>query len=527
MPQAAYAHAYPADGILCAGGSMPVRILLLVGALLPGVTGRAVADAPVFTDPAPPAVAALDRVDPPVAKETPELSFHAAPRALPAGAITQDWPQFLGPDHNNVSRETKLLDAFTPAGPPRVWEYEKGSGYGGPAVAGDRLVLLHRVKDDEVVDCLHPQTGKRYWRHSDPTSYQDRYGFNDGPRGTPAIAADADSVVTFGVEGRLLCLELSTGRERWRRDVLKEFKLRQNFFGVGSSPLIDDGKVIVNVGAEPGGPCVAAFDLKTGKLLWGAGKEWGPSYASPIPATFHGRRRLLVFAGGESDPPTGGLLGIDPADGRVAFSFPWRGTRRESVNASSPLVVSGDRILVSESYGSGGALLHVKPDGSLETVWTNPAFGTHFMSAVEHGGHLYGVDGHGPNDAFLVCVETATGKEVWRSQPEWKETVEGRGGRPAREMTLGTYRCWLTPVDGGKRFLCLGEFGHLLWMTLSPEGARVTSRSRLFLADETWTPPVVSRGLLYVCQNVQDRSTRAEPRLSCYDLRSAAPAPPP
>ena len=162
-------------------------------------------------------------------------------------------------------------------------------------------------------------------------------------------------------------------------------------------------------------------------------------------------------------------------------------------------------------------LLDLAPDGSFKPLWTNESFGTHFMTAVREDNYLYGVDGHGPHDAFLVCVELETGKEVWRTQPEWEQTVDGRTG--PRKMRLGTYRAWLMPVDG--RHLMLGEFGHLLWVDLSPQGFKERSRAQLFLAGETWTPPVLSRGLLYICQNTpgSDAATSAHPRLLCYDLR--------
>jgi outer membrane protein assembly factor BamB len=301
------------------------------------------------------------------------------------------------------------------------------------------------------------------------------------------------------------------------RDLGAEFELAQNFFGCGATPLVEADKVIVNVGAR-GGPTVAAFNLKTGRMVWGAGKEWGQSYAAPVPADVHGKRRVLVFAGGESKPPTGGLLCIDPANGKVDFAFPWRGTRRESVNGSAPLVLDGGRrVLVSESYGAGGALVAIAADFSAKPVWTNEDFGTHFMVPIRLGEHLYGIDGHGPQDAFLVCVDANTGKEVWRTQPEWREKIPQAGGA-AREMSFGTYRCWLMPVGDG-RVLCLGEFGHLLWVGLSPQGYKEVGRARLFLAMETWTPPVLSRGLLYVCQNSEDRVSGTGPRLLCYDFR--------
>ena len=65
---------------------------------------------------------------------------------------------------------------------------------------------------------------------------------------------------------------------------MKEFDVKQNFFGVGSTPLLEGDTLIINIGAD-NGPCVAGFDKRTGKMLWGAGKGWGPSYASPVAAT--------------------------------------------------------------------------------------------------------------------------------------------------------------------------------------------------------------------------------------------------
>jgi hypothetical protein len=73
------------------------------------------------------------------------------------------------------------------------------------------------------------------------------------------------------------------------------------------------------------------------------------------------------------------------------------------------------------------------------------------------------------------------------------------------------------PVDG--HYLCLGEFGHLLWMDLSPQGYKELSRAWLFAASETWTPPALSHGLLYICQNSRDMLHNTGPRLLCYDLR--------
>ena len=489
-----------------------VRLLLAIGivSLIPRALPAAEQAPPTFSDPAPPAIAVLEPRAAPEAGANRDVTFHTAPKPLARDAVTSDWPSFLGPNHNSVSPETKLLAEFPKGGPSLVWEMNKGPGYSAPAVLGDRVVLLHRVEGDEVVDCLKADTGQRYWRLTYPSNYMDRYGYCDGPRASPVIASGtnaADALVyTIGAEGTLHCIELSTGRVLWRRDLLKEFGLTQNFFGVGSTPLVEGDKLIVNIGAQRG-PCVAAFDLKTGRMAWGASSgesAWGPSYASPIPAVVNGRRCVFVFAGGETgprQPVSGGLLCIDPQTGKVDFTFPWRGKRRESVNASSPLVLAGSgqqdaQVLISECYGSGGTLLDIGPGFSCTPAWANENFGTHFMTAVEKDGYLYGVDGHGPQDAFLVCVERKTGKEIWRKQPEWEE-AEPDGQGATRTATWGLYRCQLMPVDG--RCLCLGEYGHLLWLDLQPTGYKELDRTRLFNAPETWTGPALSRGSSPAC----------------------------
>jgi hypothetical protein len=113
-------------------------------------------------------------------------------------------------------------------------------------------------------------------------------------------------------------------------------------------------------------------------------------------------------------------------------------------------------------------------------------------------------------------VDAASGKVVWRETPEWMETIELRGQKQTELMS--TYRGTLLAVDGA--FLCLGEWGHLLWLDLTPRGYREISRTWLFAARESWALPVVSRGLLYVTQNSRDLLRSDGPRLRCYDLRA-------
>ena len=436
---------------------------------------------------------------------------HRAPRVLAGDAVTHDWTSFLGPTHNGVSTETRLSRTLPP---PLVWEFSTGSGYASPAIAGDRLVYLHRVGDEEIVECLHPETGATHWRLRYPSAYRDRYGYNNGPRSSPVIDAAGGRVYTVGAEGRIHAVDLPTGRVVWRRDLRAAYRVRQDFFGISSTPLLDGGLLIVNIGA-PGGPTVAALDLETGQEVWQAGDEWGASYASPVPAVVHGARRVFVFAGGESRPPSGGLLSIDPVNGQVDFAFPWRSRTYESVNAACPVVFDG-KVFITASYRAGGALVEVRPDFTHEVAWTTQDFALHFNTPIHRDGYLYGFDGRNMGDSSLACIDAATGDVVWRTAPQWRETFEIEGRE--YQQIMGTARGSLLAADG--QFLCLGELGHLLWMDLTPEGYTEISRGWLFAARESWGLPVLSRGLLYVTQNARDLLTGAGPRLLCYDLRA-------
>jgi len=437
-----------------------------------------------------------------------QTRVHAKPKALSREAVTHDWASFLGPTHNAISTETRLSRSLPP---PLVWEFPKGTSYTSPAVAGNRLVFVHRVDDHEVVECLHPETGASNWQFRYETNFEDRYGYNNGPRSSPVI--DGDRVYTLGAQGQLHCLDTRSGKLLWQRRINEAYKVPQDFFGTATTPLVEGALLILNVGA-PGGPCVVALDKLTGREVWQAGKEWGPSYASPVPAVVHGRRRVFVFAGGESTPPTGGLLSIDPANGRVDFTFPWRSRSYESVNASCP-VVFDNKVFISASYRTGSALLEIRPDFTHRALWTTQEFGLHWNTPIYRNGFLYGFDGRNEPDASLACVDTASGKVVWRATPEWNETFTVGGAR--REQLLSTYRGSLLAVDG--QFLCLGELGHLVWMDLSPQGYKEIARAWLFGARESWALPVLSRGLLYVAQNTRDIISGGGPRLLCYDLR--------
>ncbi len=492
-------------GLLCDNFGLN-RVLfpgLLAGSLLVAATR--------FEDPKPPKLISVADVPAASPSAHPRVTFHEAPRPLSDDAVTEDWPAFLGKRGEPVSYETSLLHDFGADGPKLVWELTTGTGYSSPSIQGDYLVYMHRLGAEEIVECLRPETGERYWDFRYPTDFEDRFGYNNGPRASPVI--DGDYVYTYGAQGRLHCLLLETGQLVWSRDVASEFRVPQDFFGTAASPLIEGDSLILNVGA-PSGPEVVAFDKRTGRMLWGAGDQWGPSYATPVVAEVRGKRRVFVLAGGESNPPRGGLIAIEPRKGAIDFRFPWRSRSYESVNASSPVII-GDKVLVSATYRTGAALLEIGADGGYKKLWQNSDFDLHWTTAVHEDGHFYAFSGRNEPDAKLSCVNAESGETVWSEALEWNESVLVQG--ESRTFYASPLRGNLLKVDD--RFLALGEHGHLLWLALSPSGPKLLERTRLFLARETWSPPVVSQGLLYVSQNSRSIDPPRGPRLLCYDLR--------
>ncbi len=419
---------------------------------------------------------------------------------LPQSVEAADWPRFLGPTHNAVSQETGLLKVWPASGPTILWEHPKGAGFAGPTMAENHLVLFHRVENDEVVECLDPVTGKLLWKSAYPAPYTARYGDRPSARSSPVIAAGR--VFTYGVAGMLKCFELPTGKVVWERDLSRDPGLASAFFGIGSTPLVLGDLIILNAGTR-GGASVIALDTATGQDRWQAKHEWGASYASPIPATIHGRECILVLAGGESDPPTGGLLTFDAKSGKILNATPHRSSMTASVSASSPVVADAERglVFVSEAYGSGGVMIEIAPDFSARPLWRTEKLGCYWMTPIVKDGFLYGFDGQAQRLAELVCLEVKTGRELWR---------DDLGGKFQRGSLL--------EADGAT--LCLGENGDLAWIELSPKRATIKQQAQLFNAPETWTLPALSNGLLYVCQN--ERGTGGtKPRLICYDLRRA------
>lgn len=426
----------------------------------------------------------------------------------------EDWPQLLGPQATGVSTETGLVKKFSTNGLPIIWEKEIGTGYGAPSIQGGVLVFHHRRGDEEIVEALEKGTGKSLWHFKYPSHFIDPYGYNNGPRSTPLLTTNR--CYTFGAEGQLICLDLNTGKMVWQRDTAAIWTIPPAFFGVGSSPIIENGRLIVMVGGQPNSGIIG-FDPANGKVLWESvgAKNWQgqkmvgwpgeapvnwqtwekqASYSTPVAATIHGQRQVLCLM-------RQGLVSLNPTNGAVNFSFWFRSRVNDSVNAMCP-VVSDDYILISAAYYHiGSVLLRVKPDGrAVDEVWRGTGLEMHWSTPILVDGYLYGFSGRNEPDAHFRCVEFKTGKVMWDRDEHWaphstpQPDVFGRGS------------CLL--AEG--KFFALGEGGLLALVKPDPEKVVEISRWQVpQLHHPCWAAPILSDRKLYL---------RSEDRLVCLDV---------
>jgi len=392
------------------------------------------------------------------------------------GANADDWPQILGPNRDGRADGESLAEAWPESGPPAVWQKPVGTGFAGVAVAGSSAVVFHRQGNEEVVEALDAATGNRRWRFASPTSYTATIVEDDGPRCVPII--HDERVITFGAQGLLHCLSLKDGTKLWSRDTHAEFEAPEGYFGAGSSPIVEEESVIVNVGGGRTGAGIVAFSLKDGKTTWKATNELA-SYSSPVAATVDGERHLIFVTRMSA-------LSLDPATGQVRFQISF-GKRGPTVNAASPTVI-GDRLFLTSSYGVGAVYGRITDD-ALDVLWeSDEILSSQYTTCIHDQGVLYGIDGRQDvGAATLRCIDPAA------KQVRWEKPGFGYAT--------------LLLADG--KLLVLKTNGELVLAAADAKRYRELGRAELFRS-ETRALPALAGGRFYA----RDMHT-----LKCFDLR--------
>jgi outer membrane protein assembly factor BamB len=390
-----------------------------------------------------------------------------------------DWPQWRGKNRDGITSMPDLLRSWPGNGPPRKWRVPGGDGYSSFSVQAGRIFSMLVTEDDkEAVVCWDLATGKERWRRIYEPGASFDYG---GPRATPTI--DGNRLYTVSASGQLMCLTTDKGEVVWQRDLREVVGAEPPRWGFAFSPLIDGQYVFVTPGGRKG-RCLAAFDKDSGKLVW-TSEDDPAGYSSPVAASIGGVRQIIYLTGRR-------LLGVAADDGRRLWEYPW--LTQFEVNAATPVAIRakiGNKeivyLFISSGYKKGCALVRIAPtsqDNQFEAlpVYESNELCCHFASPVRYKDHLYGLD----EERDLTCVDLRTGKAVWR----FERTDDAEEGSL---RNVGFKKGSLLRVDDV--LLVLGEDGKLALVEATHQAYREIAACRP-LRDRCWAMPIIAEGML-------------------------------
>jgi outer membrane protein assembly factor BamB len=245
--------------------------------------------------------------------------------------------QYFHSDHGLADASCGALPSQFDAPEALRWRVPLDPGHATPILSGGKIFLTayHEDSRELTVLALDAITGRILWRNGVTVSQVER----THPLGSPATATPACDgrrvFVFFGSYG-LLAFDL-TGKKLW------EFKAGpfQDEYGAGSSPILCDGKIILNQDHDVDSYLIA-IDASTGKPLWKTPRpDAVRSYSTPVVWSQNGRPELLVAGALE-------LAAYDPADGARVWWI--NGLARIVIPTPVPL---GDMVYMA-SWAPGG-----------------------------------------------------------------------------------------------------------------------------------------------------------------------------
>jgi outer membrane protein assembly factor BamB len=362
----------------------------------------------------------------------------------------EDWPQFLGDARNGTSPEVGLIDSIDAESPPVAWRVPGGVGMSAVAVSGNYAITTWNADNQQWLVALDAKTGNTIWKTPIGSRYTNSMG--DGPRATPTIFAE--QVFAYSGSGELLAAELKTGKLQWKSNPVKESKAKPSEYGMSSSPLVVDGRVIIYSGGVAGS--IRAYEAGSGNLAWSAGSG-NAGYSSPTLLTIDGSKQLVCFT-------ASGVSGVDPTNGKEFWNYRFK--TPYDCNTATPITIDGG-VFISAGENHGCVLLDIernKGEYQIKERWSSlepkSVMRNEWQTSVVVGDYLYGFDNVGSAGPIthLSCILAKTG------EPVWSETRFGKAN-----LTLADGKLWITTMKG-----------ELVLAKATPSGYQELGRRRLF-----------------------------------------------
>jgi outer membrane protein assembly factor BamB len=402
--------------------------------------------------------------------------------------VAADWPQFLGPDRDNVSSETGLVKTFGKEGPKKLWTIDVGPGFGGAAIEGGMVYILDRVGEKgDVLRCLDLATGEEKWSYAYDAPGKCQFS---GSRSTPLV--DKDYVYTIGMMGDMNCISKTTHKPVWTRQLLKEFGGQLPTWAVSQSPVAYKDTIIVAPLSKTAG--VVALSRDKGAVVWKSDPIGTMQYPSPYVTTIDGVDQVIMISN------FGQVTGIDAAKGAIL----WHNDKFEcKIPIPSPLNVGDGRIFICGAYnGTGSMMLDVKKTGdkwSATPEFANKKFSSQNANPVLYKDYLYGNGGtSSAGNSGFQCMDLK-GKIKWQTMPA--------KGDPT-DFGLGNIL-----LAGDVIFALRGDKGELVMIQPSPDGYKELARAKVLDAKggTVWAPLAISDGKLIV---------RDQHQMKCFDVKA-------
>jgi len=396
--------------------------------------------------------------------------------AGPALAGEMDYSGYLGANRCGVVNGLRLDRDWTAHPPRQLWRHPVGLGWSGFAVSGGRAITQEQRGPGELVICYALDNGAVIWSHTNQVRFAEPMG-GDGPRATPTVA-DA-CVYALGATGILDCLAGGTGAVIWSHDILKENGLPNMPFGKSSSPLRIEDLVVVT-GGMANKSTLLAYRAGNGALAWQAGDDQA-SFSSPSAATLCGKRQIVSINAAK-------VAAYDPKDGQTLWEYPWGDSKWPK--CAQPVLLDGDRILLSASFQNPTTLLRVSRDAggkfAVNEIWKNHNLKAAYNNIVARDGFAYGLD-----DGILVCLDLSTGERKWK---------DGRYGKG--QVLLA-----------GDALLIQSESGPVALADAAPSGFHELATINA-LSAKTWNTPALAGRYLLV---------RNDREAACYEVPVQTP----
>ena len=398
---------------------------------------------------------------------------------LVPGVFADDWPQWRGPAHTDVSREKS---GRWP--PQRRWSRNVGWGCTSPIMAGGKLYVMGWTGDRrsgnlrglDTVFCFDVVTGKQIWKQAYRSPYQGRVRTGDtggygGPSSTPTFDSKTGYLYTLSIDGDLYCWDANrSGRQVWSCNFYDKYKVPQRpdvsrgrrDYGYTSSPLVTGNILIMEVGDDEG--TLMAFDKKTGERLWTSTcKEPAGHNAGPVPMVVQGIPCVACFGIRK--------LVVVRTDnghrGQTLTTFNW--TTDYANNIATPAVI-GNKIALTSGYNQHKtSLLEVSPKAVRE-LWSCREY-SGASSPVIYKARMYIANGS------LRCLDLSNGRLRWRGS------------------SFGHGSCLITAGDD--KLIVFGS-GKLALVDASPDAKKYHELSRLdgVVKDTCYPHVALSNGII-------------------------------